>query len=78
MRRIRTNLAWAFSYNTIGIPWLLGIMLPFTGFLLASCFRRSSDGAIFSQCSIQFANPALVESNQVVISSHANPLKPPI
>ena len=42
MRRIRTNLAWAFSYNTIGIPLALGIMLPFTGFLLPPAFAAAA------------------------------------
>ena len=49
MRRVRTNLAWAFSYNTIGIPLAMGLLLPFTGFL-ATCFRRSSNGTIFGEC----------------------------
>tara|TARA_Y100000589_G_scaffold2260_1_gene2117 strand:- start:341 stop:2611 length:2271 start_codon:yes stop_codon:yes gene_type:complete len=42
MRRIRTNLAWAFSYNTIGIPLALGILLPFTGFLLPPAYAAAA------------------------------------
>ena len=42
MRRIRTNLAWAFSYNTLGIPLALGIMLPVTGFLLPPAFAAAA------------------------------------
>ena len=34
MHGVRTNLGWAFSYNTIGIPLAMGLLLPFTGFLL--------------------------------------------
>ena len=42
MRRIRTNLAWAFSYNTLGIPLALGVMLPVTGFLLPPAFAAAA------------------------------------
>ena len=42
MRRIRSNLAWAFSYNTLGIPLALGIMLPATGFLLPPAFAAAA------------------------------------
>jgi P-type E1-E2 ATPase len=42
MRRIRTNLAWAFSYNMLGIPLALGIMLPVTGFLLPPAFAAAA------------------------------------
>ncbi len=42
MRRIRTNLAWAFSYNTLGIPLALGILLPITGFLLPPAFAAAA------------------------------------
>ena len=42
MRRVRTNLAWAFSYNTIGIPLAMGLLLPFTGFLLPPAFAAAA------------------------------------
>ena len=42
MHRIRTNLLWAFSYNTLGIPLALGIMLPVTGFLLPPAFAAAA------------------------------------
>lgn len=32
--KIRQNLFWAFAYNSIGIPVAMGIVYPFTGFLL--------------------------------------------
>ena len=35
MKKIKQNLFWAFSYNTIGIPVAMGILFPFTGFLLS-------------------------------------------
>jgi P-type E1-E2 ATPase len=42
MRKVRTNLAWAFSYNTIGIPLAMGLLLPFTGFLLPPAFAAAA------------------------------------
>ncbi len=42
MRRIRTNLAWAFSYNTLGIPLAMGILLPTAGFLLPPAFAAAA------------------------------------
>ena len=38
MRRIRTNLSWAFIYNVIGIPLAMGVLLPITGLLLPPAF----------------------------------------
>ena len=42
MRRIRSNLGWAFIYNAIGIPLAMGIMLPFSGFLLPPAFAAAA------------------------------------
>ena len=42
MRRIRTNLGWAFVYNLIGIPLAMGMMLPLTGFLLPPSFAAAA------------------------------------
>ena len=42
MRRIRTNLGWAFAYNLIGIPLAMGLMLPFTGLLLPPAFAAAA------------------------------------
>ena len=42
MRRIRTNLGWAFVYNLIGIPLAMGMMLPVTGFLLPPSFAAAA------------------------------------
>jgi Cu+-exporting ATPase len=35
MHKIKENLFWAFAYNAIGIPVAMGILYPFTGFLLS-------------------------------------------
>jgi len=42
MRRIRGNLGWAFVYNAVGIPLAMGVMLPFTGFLLPPAFAAAA------------------------------------
>ena len=42
IRRIHTNLGWAFMYNVIGIPLAMGLMLPFTGFLLPPAFAAAA------------------------------------
>lgn len=42
MRRVRSNLGWAFIYNAIGIPLAMGVMLPFTGFLLPPAFAAAA------------------------------------
>jgi Cu+-exporting ATPase len=38
MRTIRTNLFWAFAYNTIGIPVAAGVLYPTFGVLLSPAF----------------------------------------
>ncbi|VVC02715.1 putative copper-exporting P-type ATPase A [Candidatus Bilamarchaeum dharawalense] len=35
MKKIKQNLFWAFAYNAIGIPVAMGILYPYTGFLLS-------------------------------------------
>ena len=42
MRRIRSNLGWAFSYNVIGIPLAMGLLLPITGFLLPPAYAAAA------------------------------------
>lgn len=35
VRNIRQNLAWAFGYNTLGVPVAAGVLFPFLGLLLS-------------------------------------------
>jgi heavy metal translocating P-type ATPase len=42
MTRIRTNLAWAFAYNLIGLPLAMGLLFPWTGWLLPPAFAAAA------------------------------------
>ena len=42
MTRIRTNLAWAFVYNLIGLPLAMGLLFPWTGWLLPPAFAAAA------------------------------------
>ena len=42
MSRIRGNLMWAFAYNVIGIPLAMGLLLPWTGWLLPPAFAAAA------------------------------------
>ena len=42
MTRIRSNLAWAFVYNLIGLPLAMGMLFPWTGWLLPPAFAAAA------------------------------------
>jgi len=42
MKRIKTNLGWAFIYNLIGIPLAMGVLLPVNGMLLPPAFAAAA------------------------------------
>lgn len=42
MRRIRTNLGWAFAYNLLGVPLAMGLLYPWTGWLLPPAFAAAA------------------------------------
>ena len=61
VNKIRTNLWWAFIYNIIGIPLAMGLLLPWTGWLLPLRLR-SCDVPVFNQCCCKFAYLEMVAS----------------
>lgn len=42
MVKIRSNLAWAFLYNILGIPLAMGLLFPWTGWLLPPSFAAAA------------------------------------
>ncbi len=50
MRNIRQNLAWAFGYNTIGVPVAAGVLYPVFGLLLSPII--ASAAMTFSSVSV--------------------------
>ena len=42
MRRVRTNLGWAFAYNLLGLPLAMGLLYPWTGWLLPPAFAAAA------------------------------------
>ncbi|MEG3601979.1 MAG: heavy metal translocating P-type ATPase, partial [Candidatus Thermoplasmatota archaeon] len=40
--KIRTNLAWAFGYNLVGLPLAMGLLYPWTGWLLPPAFAAAA------------------------------------
>ena len=42
MNKIRSNLVWAFLYNILGIPLAMGLLFPWTGWLLPPAFAAAA------------------------------------
>ncbi|KAJ5544800.1 ATPase P-type K/Mg/Cd/Cu/Zn/Na/Ca/Na/H-transporter [Penicillium sp. DV-2018c] len=66
-RRIKLNLIWACMYNVIGLPFAMGLFLPFTGFILppmaaGAAMALSSVSVVVSSLLLKFwRRPAWME-----------------
>ena len=62
MTRIRSNLAWAFVYNLIGLPLAMGMLFPWTGWLLPPAFAAAamslSSVSVVSNSCLLYTSPS--------------------
>ena len=65
MRKIKSNLFWAFIYNIVGIPLAMGVLYPSTGWLLPPTFAA----AAMSLSSVS------VVSNSLLLNTWRHPLQ---
>jgi len=66
VKKIRTNLGWAFVYNIIGIPLAMGLLLPWTGWLLPPAFAAaamslSSVSVVMNSLTLRWWSPSQIE-----------------
>ena len=67
VKKIRTNLWWAFIYNIIGIPLAMGLLLPWTGWLLPPAFAAaamslSSISVVANSLTLKWWRPKQIEA----------------
>ena len=67
VKKIRTNLGWAFIYNIIGIPLAMGLLLPWTGWLLPPAFAAaamslSSISVVMNSLTLKWWRPKQIEA----------------
>ena len=67
VNKIRTNLWWAFIYNIIGIPLAMGLLLPWTGWLLPPAFAAaamslSSVSVVANSLTLRWWRPRQIEA----------------
>ena len=67
VKKIRTNLGWAFVYNIIGIPLAMGLLLPWTGWLLPPAFAAaamslSSVSVVMNSLTLRWWRPRQIEA----------------
>ncbi|MED5497778.1 MAG: heavy metal translocating P-type ATPase, partial [Candidatus Thermoplasmatota archaeon] len=67
VNNIRTNLWWAFIYNIIGIPLAMGLLLPWTGWLLPPAFAAaamslSSISVVANSLTLKWWRPKQIEA----------------
>ncbi|KAJ5138545.1 ATPase P-type K/Mg/Cd/Cu/Zn/Na/Ca/Na/H-transporter [Penicillium bovifimosum] len=70
-RRIKLNLIWACMYNVLGLPFAMGLFLPFTGFMLppmaaGAAMALSSVSVVVSSLLLKFwQRPAWMETERL-------------
>ncbi|MDF2435329.1 MAG: P-type Cu+ transporter [Mucilaginibacter sp.] len=74
MRNIRQNLAFAFGYNTLGIPIAAGVLFPFTGWLLSpmiasAAMALSSVSVVTNALRLRGFTPAVFRSVPLTAAS---------
>lgn len=67
VNKIRTNLWWAFIYNIVGIPLAMGLLLPWTGWLLPPAFAAaamslSSISVVANSLTLKWWRPKQIEA----------------
>ena len=67
VNKIRTNLWWAFIYNIVGIPLAMGLLLPWTGWLLPPAFAAaamslSSISVVANSLTLKWWRPRQIEA----------------
>ena len=67
VKKIRTNLWWAFVYNIVGIPLAMGLLLPWTGWLLppayaAAAMSLSSVSVVMNSLTLKWWRPRQLEA----------------
>lgn len=67
VKKIRTNLWWAFIYNIVGIPLAMGLLLPWTGWLLppayaAAAMSLSSVSVVMNSLTLKWWRPKQLEA----------------
>ena len=67
VKKIRANLGWAFIYNIIGIPLAMGLLLPWTGWLLPPAFAAaamslSSISVVTNSLTLRWWSPKQLEA----------------
>jgi Cu+-exporting ATPase len=72
MKKIKQNLFWAFAYNAIGIPVAMGVLFPFSGFLLSPVIA----GAAMAFSSISVVSNSLLMRGWKPMGMRSVSLKP--
>ncbi|CAL5874586.1 uncharacterized protein PFLUO_LOCUS8883 [Penicillium psychrofluorescens] len=80
--RIKMNLMWACLYNIIGLPFAMGLFLPFTGFMLppmaaGAAMAASSVSVVVSSLLLKFwRRPSWMEIDRLEKELHDGTIPP--